>query len=707
MLEQDIETSGEVETELSLLEALKETVLSGLSMQLTSFRNDAVSARIESGIEEIWRYVDQTMESRDFAGVGAKNKVSKDSLLRGLSPKQDKAPAWKRSTAFFNITSPYVVLAAKRVHEILFPTDMRSWELRRTPRTDLDELALWLKEVASPEELPTIAGIIQGLSLEREEQIAIVQDQIDDWLKESPMPFVDVAEEVIYDAAALGVGVVKGPVPVISEGGRMQPGIFRVSPWDLFPSRNCGNNIHNGDYIFEREPISERLLRENLEKADLGWLPDQLLLALESGPRSFAPSEYVQGNIFELWHFQGEVPLKALQLCGCAALEDGEGKAWANVTLCNDRVVRIGRAPLQERFTYQALPWRKRPAFWAGVGIAEDNADVQSAVNAQLRNLLDNSALSAVPQLVTWDGVIAPVDGSFEIAPGKEWRVTVDATDPLAAKVKDAIFTIEIPCRLNELRDNTNFLLSLSEQITGISGVVMGLQQPLSVGGGQIQMNASGFYSRRVARHWDAYILRPLIQAFVQWVKDLTDLALAEVNVAVYGSTTLVERDLQAQAAMQAVQLAANPIYGHDPEKMMDQWLLSNKFDPAKSRMSPERKAELQALIKATMEQEPMPAPQVQSAQIRAQALSNQAAMEAQSDQLRTMGQLEDAARNRQHQKEMQILGAKIDLMNYAAKKGIDLKTAEGEFARLRVPEKLIDSDLASQEKENEIASKE
>ena len=220
-------------------------------------------------------------------------------------------------------------------------------------------------------------------------------------------------------------------------------------------------------------------------------------------------------------------------------------------------------------------------------------------------------------------------------------------------------------------------------------------------------MNASGFYSRRVARHWDAYILRPLIQAFVQWVKDLTDLALAEVNVAVYGSTTLVERDLQAQAAMQAVQLAANPIYGHDPEKMMDQWLLSNKFDPAKSRMSPERKAELQALIKATMEQEPMPAPQVQSAQIRAQALSNQAAMEAQSDQLRTMGQLEDAARNRQHQKEMQILGAKIDLMNYAAKKGIDLKTAEGEFARLRVPEKLIDSDLASQEKENEIASKE
>lgn len=691
---QDNENGTDAEGTMEMPETI-ERALEMLATELIPLRSEAVSARLSSGIEARWRYAEEAIDGENASAPKPLKPSGLDQSFV-LMP-QPRADRWARSTAVYNITAPYTLLAAKRPHEMLFPTDARSWELRRTPRTSVDEIRDWLRANAQrPEDLQLVAGIVEGLTLEREEEIERAQDQIDDWLRESPEPFVDVAEALLYDAARLGVGVLKGPVPLLSASGASQPGVLLLSPWSLYPAKGCGEDIQKGNYIWEREEISTRLLREKMAQSEMGWIADALEDVIAEGPKTFVAGEMQDSKVFELWHFQGEVSLQMLAACGCDMTGLEEKRVWANITLCNDRIVRVGRAPLQQRFTYCALPWRKRHGFWAGIGVPEDLEDIQRSLNSQLRNLNDNSALSAVPQIVVWKGMIEPVDGSFDLAPGKTWNVNVDSGDALLPHVKNAIFTIEIPSRLDELRANVQLFLSLAEQVTGISGVALGLTQPTSVGGGQIQMNASGFYSRRIARNWDAFVLRPLVQSFVQWLADFGPVPVKDVTVSVFGSTVLVERDLQAQAVMAAVQLAANPIYGQDPEKMMEQWLLSNKFDPAKTRMGPDRRAQIEALIASQQQGSGAPAPQVQSATIRAQALTQQAQIEAQSDQARLAGQLEDSARKRAHEKDLKVLQAKMDLLSYAAQKGIDLQAAQHELENVTFPGKLMESELSA-----------
>lgn len=675
-----------MKTELSIVSPTEKTdvepasILPAVAAEIVALRKEAVEGRMESGIENAWRYAEDAYNGQDEATenrVKMYKPASPDSAFIAVGPTE-----WSRSVAFLNITRPYVDTSAARVSDMLFPTDARNWEMELTPKQDVEEMLALLDQVPE-EQVEVFAQMIQEELAQAELSIESAQKQIDDWLTEVNWNSA-LGRKIIMDSARIGTGVVKGPIPM-DVGGKIQPGSKVVKAQNCFPDPACGDDIHDGEYFFEREILVPRKLRAKIKLESAGWLPASIIACLEEGPKNYTGTVLQENGkpkkAFELWYYQGEVSLAAMLECGCSAPKDAQTKVWANITMCNNYIVRVSISPLQNRFTYNVLCWQRRDDFWAGIGVGEQLETPQRGVNAGIRNLFDNAALSALPQIIFWRGVIHPMNGRFELEPGKKWQVADD--EQTINDVKNAIMTIEIPSRQDELMSIISLMRDLAQETTGLPLIIQGQGSTGAVGSDQLQTNAASTVLRRLAKEFDSSITIPHITAYYDWIKEFEVLPVSEGRVKARGSSVLVERDIQAQALIQMVQLAKDPAYGIDPKLVMEEWLKSQKLDPEIVKLSPEREQQLMEVMSQPDEKAQA---QIQSAQLRSEALTKQTEVEAETDRLKAQLQQESADRDRQHDKVMLDLEYRYKLVAYAMERNIDIGTANEEMSQIQTP---------------------
>lgn len=657
------------------------SILPNVAADLCAKRKEAVNGRKASGIEGRWAYAEAAYNGKD-ENVEGSGGVLKPSAPSAPFINSAKAPGgWKRSTAFVNITRPYVDASSARVSDMLFPTDDRNFEIEPSPKLEIEDALKELNEIPEEMQEQFIAMVELKMDLAKA-SVMEAQKQIDDWLTESE--WSTEGRNIILDAARMGTGVVKGPIPLLIDG-EIRPGARRVQAQNCFPDPSCGEDIHNGEYFFELEEVVARKLRAKIGEEKAGWISASIKACLKEGAKSYLGGDVKDANgkrPYELWHMQGEVPREVLLECNCTPSDDSP-RVWANVTLCNDYIVRVSEMPQQQRFSYDVLNWQKRNGHWAGVGIGEQLETIQRGLNAGMRNLFDNAALSALPQIIHWRGVIEPVDGQYEVSPGKSWVVLKD--DEITINdVKNAIMTIEIPSRQGELMEIIALMRSMAQEVTGFPMILQGQGSTGQVGSDQLQSNAASTVLRRLAKNFDEQITIPQINAFYQWYRDDSDNVAPEAYVKARGSSVLVERDIQAQALIQMVQLSKDPTYEMDPKLVAEEWMRSQKFDPKKVKLSPERKQELMQLVSQPDEKAQA---QVKSAEMRMTALERQTATEAETDRIELQLKQEDAERSRQHDKVMLDLQYKYKLMEYALQKNIDLGTAQEQLQGINTPE--------------------
>lgn len=226
-------------------------------------RSAAINGRAQSGIEKIWQEDDDHYEGCDQYnqryGI-TKGRTTSDSV--SFDVKKPKG----RSTAFANITRPYVDAGAARVADMLLPTDDRNWAIRPTPSPSLVDGKDDMRGVAGPDgqpmmrptqphEMPAqgdpaapaqppgmlsrigsaVRGMVGGAQpapaqpMQQPMQVVTVADmaqqaidtakksaeraqtKIDDWLVECR--YHAEVRKVIETSARLGVGILKGPHP--------------------------------------------------------------------------------------------------------------------------------------------------------------------------------------------------------------------------------------------------------------------------------------------------------------------------------------------------------------------------------------------------------------------------------------------------------------------------------------------------------------
>jgi hypothetical protein len=228
--------------------------------------------------------------------------------------------------------------------------------------------------------------------------------------------------------------VLKGPVPVkrksvkvLQENGSMKvvieqkidPASKRLDPLNLFPDGACGENIHNGSHIWERDYLTEKTLRDL--KGLPGYLDSEIDACIEEGPQSateisdaLLPQGQDQEDIkgrYEVWYYTGTIDRKDMEALGCKCPEGDS--VYAQVTMINKHVIKGVLNPLDTGdFPYDVMVWQRQAGKWTGTGVSRQIRTPQRMVNSATRAMMDNAGISSGPQIVFKLGVVRPADGN-------------------------------------------------------------------------------------------------------------------------------------------------------------------------------------------------------------------------------------------------------------------------------------------------------
>lgn len=579
-------------------------------------RKEAISGRAQTGIEDQWREDQEYYDGIDDANREEQKYVKGASLNAPLTSVA-KETAQTRSTVFLNVTAPYVDAASARVSDMLLPTDDRNWSIRPTPIPELAQ-ALDDKTLFQPTDPATGAPAMdaqgQPVQVSRGDYAQEILDQaqdrcdraqkrIDDWLTECQ--FHAHTRELIQDSTRLGSGLIKGPVPKKTQERaffrngqaaelrieeKLQPASRRISCWDLFPDPACGESIHNGSFIWERDRVTAKQLRKL--KGTPGYIDAAIDEVLEQGPKATTEHRSPEHPVddtdqYEIWYYTGDVSKDDLEACGCempAQEEDAAPQVTASalVTMVNDKIIKAVLDPLEsDTFDYDILPWKKKPGMPWGDGVARQIRTAQRMLNAGVRNMMDNAGMSSGPMLVINKQKIEPEDGSWKLSLRKIFRTKSDQ----AVEDVNKVFTaINIPSMQQELMAIIQFALKIAEDVTGLPLLMQGQQgkAPDTVGGMTILNNNASTVLRRIAKLFDDYITEPHIRRYYQFLLEHgpDDSEKGDMVIDARGSSALVERDLQNQLIQQLLPFSANPIYGLDPKKSMEEYLKTQHLDP-------------------------------------------------------------------------------------------------------------------------------
>jgi len=542
---------------------------------------------------------------------------------------------------------------------------------------------------APPEPQVEYEGVVMSLSQAKQRFDAMkdeaarkagrAQTQIEDWMDECQ--YHAEMRKVIDDAAKLGSGVIKGPVPVKRRScewrqdpqtgvhqliivEEIKPASKRVDPWDLFPDPACGESIHNGSYVFERDRQTRRQLEDM--KGLPGYLTSSIDQCLKEGParqqeadnRNLLSNAFAAKDLFEIWYYYGIITVAELEAAGCDCEGLPQEKSFpALITMVNNHVIKASLNPLDNgEYPYDVIPWKRRPGMPWGMGVARQMRTAQRIVVAATRNLMDNAGLAAGPQIVIRRGV-EPEDGVWEIVPLKLWTENEDAPPGANAPV----FSVVIPMLQNELMAIIQYGMKMAEDVTGLPMLLQGQQgsAPDTVGGLTILNNNANSVLRRIARLFDSSITEPHVRRYYAWLMEYgdDDDMKGDFQIVARGSTALVERDLQAQEMVQIIQLCLNPAYGMSPEKAMTEFLKSRRFDPDTFSYSEQEK-------QAMAQRQPPEDPRVTAAKIMVQGRQADTQQKQQGEQQKLAQTQQFDASEADKDRQLQMAFAQIDAEN-------------------------------------------
>ena len=652
----------EAPQEPTISDSEKAERLDALGTAIAAKRKEAVDARSTSGIESVWMYCEEAYLGIDDANRSefSAAKWAKPTSMQGPVTSNVNRSEDNRSTAFVRLTSRYVDGASAKVAEIILPIDDKAFSIKATPvpeaiLEDKTPVAQAMQQAGRPMPGPqmgmpqgqpgmppqavtgTVGDLAKHIADKANDAAKKAETRIYDWMVECNYPAE--ARKVIKDAARIGTGVLKGPYPdmstskaVVKTDGettlkmvqKIVPDLKWTDPWNLFPADGCGENIHDGDYILERDFLSSKNLRRL--KGQDGYLDDQIDKVLEEGPGKAyldaANSSTKQGatNRYEVWYFYGEISKEELSITNAVGKDDvSDEKKTVSViiTLVNDSPIRAVINPNENgEFPYRVMGWSRRPGHWAGVGVGEQISMPQRMVNASTRGLLNNAGLSSGPQIIIDQLGIVPADNSWKLTPNKIWYKTGEST---AASVRDAFIAVTIPSVQAEMMGIIMYAMKLAEESSGIPLVTQGQTGPTTpqtFGQAELQDTNSHTWLRSIGYAYDDSITEPIVKDLYEWLlldPEVPDDEKGDFTIDAKGSIAMVERAIQETTMMQLLGASANPAFELDPAKLMQEYLRSKRMDPRSVRLSDED-------IAARKQQPPQPPPQIAAAQIRADA---------------------------------------------------------------------------------------
>ena len=497
-----------------------------------------------------------------------------------------------RSKAFVRKTRVKVKTVNSRVFELLFPANSdRNWSIEPTP---VPSVAPEQEEVIRTElgkllnRKPMVCEVKQAVKHMVDAAATAMSKTIDDQLTESR--YKKSARAVIHSGHLYGTGILKAPLierkvrtRYVRKDGKWQsitesyvvPFVDYVPLWRFFPDMSA-TELENCRYVYERHVLSKAatLALADRKSFDSDKIRQYVLSNPDGsqqrksydeelrqvGERDSAPHADGQYEILERWGWVDAVQLAA---CGVTVPEERMHETFfANVWLLpNGEVVRAALQPINGvTWPYHLYYFDKDETSIFGEGLATIMRDDQTMINAGVRMILDNAALTAGPQMEVNMDLLAPSEKAERMHPFKLWmRNGKDANSP-------AIRVLNIPGKLEELYPIVEMFEANADEVTAVPRY-MGGENPTQGAAGtaaglSMLMGNTSVVMKDLINGYDEGITSPFITALYYWNMQFNqdDSIKGDYNIKASGSASLVAKEIRAQRLDAFSAQASNPL---------------------------------------------------------------------------------------------------------------------------------------------------
>lgn len=639
--------------------------LQSFGSSLSGQRDEWIRSRGSYGVDKRWIEDEDQYNGKDNINKAASQMMT--SVEQGY-PVTTQGAKPHRSTVFIGMTRQKTNAAEARLADILLPTDDRNFGIQPTPSPELMGMSKDNKAAMDQQGQPVmgedgqparVRDVVRAVLEMANKKAKAMQTEIEDQLVECN--YNGELRKVIHDSAVLGTGVIKGPIvtnrtrkawqPMTDSMGQtihqieivqeISPASFRVDPRNVWPDPGCGENIHNGKGLYEREQVTAKQIRDLAKQP--GFLKSQLRKVLEEGPKQSATLREMTDEdqrdmarlTYEMWTYWGEVDHDDLESAGVNVGEKDELRTIsACVVMINNTVVKAFMNPLEGGdIPYDFFVWEKIAGTMWGYGIPYLMRSQQKVLNAAWRQMMDNAGVSSGPQIVIKPGAIQPADKQWQLSSRKIWYATDDIDD-----VRKAFSTFEFNSHQAELAGIIKMATELADAETGVPTIMQGEKgaAPDTVGGMQMLMNSANVVLRRLVKQFDDMITKSHIRRYYDYNMMYNDdeEIKGDFTIDARGSSALVVRDIQNQSFLNLLAAGANPIYGMylDTQKLFEKALQAQHIDPAEVFKPEEEIEQIKEMQKQAAAAGPPPDPALAVAQFRAQAEMQKAQAQNQGD---------------------------------------------------------------------------
>lgn len=500
----------------------------------------------------------------------------------------DEEAKMQGSKAYMRKTRVKVESIDARLMDLLFPANReRNFSVEATPEPSIPSPlkqklveGLTAANDGTPPDGETLKKAIKQVADKAAERMAT---RIDDQLAE--IRYRDVARKVLHSGNLYGTGVLKGPLVdrrtrvsyvwddkkntfVRSQQSYAAPMIDHVPLWRWYPDMAV-TDLEDARFAWEHHRLSRAKLAElatrktfrgdiirqyitsnpdgatrlRTYESELRMMGEQKLLGFEQKTGQY--------DVFERW---GWIEADKLRACGCEVRdEDLHEVYFANLWVLPDgQVIKAVLQPIEGMlWPYHLYYWDKDETSIFGEGLAAIMRGDQKMLNAAVRMLLDNAAVTAGPQFEVFVPAFPATANLTDIHPLKVWpRTGGDFQYP-------AIRPLDFNSHLPELVQMLELFDSNADEVTAVPKFTYGDNPQRgaagTMGGLSMLLGQANISLKDQVIGWDEGITKPFIGGLYHWNMRFSsdDRIKGDFQVVARGAASLVAKEVRGQALAQ------------------------------------------------------------------------------------------------------------------------------------------------------------
>lgn len=488
------------------------------------------------------------------------------------------------SDIFVQLTRTKCLTAYARVTDTLFQSKDDHWGVTATPNPEFAGKQPVVPDPITGEMVPVPDSIIKAMAKEKADAMTqVIADQLVE------LGYNDIFKSAILESCVYGTGAIKGVVPGVSVKGSWKsnpetqawefkneeipfPDISAVSIFDLYPDPYC-TKIKEATGIFHRHVLTRSQMRELQD--DPRFSKDKISEILNNNSKGRHNEEFHETSLrsisgytasfsivdrYDVVEYWGLVSGKDLKAHGVPDIEEEGADYFANVWFCGSKTLMAMISPLKRQvIPYAIIPYERVPHQIWGVGPARMVADSQKMLNASVRRLLDNMAVSSGPQFEVNTNVLAAGEDAQDIRPFKVWLR--DGGDPSYPMIR----MFQPDNNVQPLSMLVDMFKRFADEESNIPAYTSGMASPglnKTASGMSMLMGQANGNLKSVVSNLDAFAIVPIIQGLFDWNMEWNDdeSIKGDMKVEACGITALLAKEIQSQRLIQFAQITANPV---------------------------------------------------------------------------------------------------------------------------------------------------